>query len=77
MAREVYLNRHGHWYVEGDGTCNKGHYYNESDAREAAAAPDLKDTLELIAPIIDEFGSQWIKDKVNSAIAKAKGASGG
>ena len=30
MAREVYLNRHGHWYVEGDGTCDKGHYYNES-----------------------------------------------
>ena len=30
MAREVYLNRHGHWYVEGDGTCDKGHYYEES-----------------------------------------------
>ena len=77
MAREVYLNRHGHWYVEGDGTCDKGHYYNEADAREAAAAPDM---LAALVAWLEWDGE--IRETPSppmlacAAIAKAKGASG-
>ena len=71
MARDVYLNRHGHWYVEGDGTCDKGHYYNESDAREAAAAPDMLAALKAWEWDIHETPSPPML--AQAALAKAKG----
>ena len=68
MARDVYLSRHGLWYVQGDDTADNGHYYCESDARDLLAA--LKAWLEWDGEIHETPSPPML---ARAAIAKAKG----
>ena len=68
----IYLNRHGEYQLDGDGICDSGHFVNESDARKAAAAPLMLETLEKVG-IPDGYTQDSIWALIVETINVARG----